>query len=99
MAAQDSKLAMLAELAADGSGDARRELLRQIANSFRPESAVLNQIDRADLDKIMSAITCELTIAIRTELSRYIAASPLPFHNTAKNLALDEIAVARQVLE
>jgi uncharacterized protein (DUF2336 family) len=99
MSSQQSKLAMLAELAADGSGEARRELLRQIADSFRPESAALKQIDRADLDKIMAAITSELTIAIRTELSRYIAASPLTFNNTARSLALDEIAVARPVLE
>ena len=99
MAVQHSKLAMLADVAANGSGDARRRVLREIANSFRPESRVLDEIDRADLDKILSAIICELTIGIRTELSRYIAASPIPFNNTARNLAFDEIAVARPVIE
>ncbi|HEY4265423.1 MAG TPA: DUF2336 domain-containing protein [Micropepsaceae bacterium] len=99
MSAPHSKLVMLADMAAEASGDARRELLRQIADSFRPENTALNRINRADLDKIMSAIICEFTIAIRTELSRYIAASPLPFNATARNLALDEISVARPVLE
>jgi uncharacterized protein (DUF2336 family) len=97
--APKSSIAKLADMAADASGDERRVLLRQIADSFRPENAALNGIGRADLDKIMSAIIGELTVSIRTELSRYIAASPLPFNATARHLALDEIAVARPVLE
>jgi uncharacterized protein (DUF2336 family) len=90
---------MLAEMADSASGDARRRVLRQIADSFRPENAALADIDCAGLDKILSAILSELTIAIRTELSRYIGASPMPFNSTARNLAMDEIAVARPVLE
>lgn len=78
MSTPQSRFAMLADMAAEGSTDARRELLRQIADSFRPESAALKQINRADLDKIMSAIICEFTIAIRTQLSRYVAESRIP---------------------
>ncbi|HXJ03304.1 MAG TPA: DUF2336 domain-containing protein [Micropepsaceae bacterium] len=99
MAAPHSKLAMLAEMASTGSADARRKVLRDIADSFRPENHVLKDVACADLDKILAAIACELTITIRTELSRYIAASPISFNNTARNLAFDEIVVARPVLE
>jgi uncharacterized protein (DUF2336 family) len=99
MAAQDPKLSMLAEGPAAASGDTRSATLRKIADSFRPENHALAAMDRADLDKILSAVTSELTSEVRSELSRYIAISPVAFNNMARTLAFDEIAVARPVLE
>ena len=99
MTAQLSKLAMLAEVAATQSGDLNRATLRQIADAFRPENHVLDEIDCEALDRILAAVASELAVGIRAELSHQIAESPIPFAATARKLAFDDIAVSRPVIE
>jgi uncharacterized protein (DUF2336 family) len=94
-----SKLVMLAEMAATQSGDVRRATLAAIADAFRPESHALDDMECAEFDRILSAVTSELAVGIRMELSGHIAAAPAAFRHTARTLAFDEIAVARPVIE
>jgi uncharacterized protein (DUF2336 family) len=99
MAAPQSKLHVLVELASEPSGEKRRELLRQVTDSFIADASLRTQDNCAELDRILSAITVDLELNVRAELARKIATGPLEFGHTARSLAFDDIEVARPVLE
>jgi uncharacterized protein (DUF2336 family) len=94
-----SKLSVLLELAREPSSERRRELLRQVTDAFTADENVRSQENWAEFDKILSAITADLESSVRAELARKIAVNPSSFGRTARNLAFDDISVARPVIE
>src|SRR5882724_7562779 len=95
-----SKLSVLLELAREPSSERRRELLRQVTDAFTADENARSQENWAEFDKILSAITADLESSVRAELARKIAVSPSSFgRRTARNLAFDDISVARPVIE
>src|SRR6516164_11416873 len=99
MAAPQSKLNVLLDLANEPSGDKRRDLLRQVTDSFIADASLRTQENCAEFDRILSAITVDLELNVRAELARRLAAGASEFGRTARILAFDEIEVARPVLE
>jgi uncharacterized protein (DUF2336 family) len=99
MAAPQSKLNVLVALANEPSGEKRRDLLRQITDSFIADPSLRSRENCAEFDRILSAITVDLELNVRAELARRLAAGASEFGRTARILAFDEIEVARPVLE
>ncbi|HYM17949.1 MAG TPA: DUF2336 domain-containing protein [Micropepsaceae bacterium] len=94
-----SKLDLLLALAREPSGEKRRELLREVTDAFTADESARTQENWAEFDKILASVAQDLETSVRTELARKIAANPSQFGRTARNLAFDEIAVARPVIE
>jgi uncharacterized protein (DUF2336 family) len=99
MPAPGSKFALLLKLAREPSSDGRRELLRQIASMLSGDSDLRTNENCAAFDEIAAAVTADLKSEARSEVSRLVAQSALPLGRTARQLAMDEIAVAGPVLE
>ena len=95
-----SNFAKLLELAKETSSEKRRELLRQITDVFLAEPGH-QRTDResALFDEIIGAVASDLETQVRVELARKVANSTAPLQRTARRLALDEIEVARPVIE
>lgn len=94
-----SNFALLKDFAQETSSEKRRELLRQATDAFLSEGRSISGDEMAALDDIVQSVAADLSSEVRAELSRKISAAPLPFHRTALRLALDDIEVARPVLE
>lgn len=94
-----SSFALLRDFANETSSDKRRDLLRQATDVFLAEGRPLSGDENAMLDKVVQAVSADLSAQVRAELSRKIATSPIPFNRTARMLALDDIEIARPVLE
>ena len=99
MTVHTSRFALLRDFARETSSDRRRELLRQATDMFMEHEGSLSAEDARLLDEIVDAVTPELSAQVRTELATKIANSGEGFFRTAKTLALDDIAIARPVLE
>src|SRR5215831_7760032 len=97
--AAPSKLNLLLELAREPSGEKRRELLREVTDAFTADESARTQENWAEFDKILASVAHDLETSVRAELARKIATNPSQFGRTARNLAFDEIAVARPVIE
>jgi len=94
-----SNFAMLLELAKETSSEKRREFLRQITDVFLEQPANRTDGEGAMFDDIVSMVASDLETQVRAELSRRIASTSAPVHRTARRLALDDIEVARPILE
>lgn len=99
MAAGANNFALLLDLAKEGSSEKRRELLRQITDVFLAQSADRSEKEAVLFDEIVGAVASDLETQVRLELSRKVADSSGPLRHTARRLAMDEIEVARPVLE
>lgn len=99
MAGNGNNFAMLMDLAREGSSEKRRELLRQITDVFLAQPTERSDKESLLFDEIVGAVAQDLEIQVRIELSRKVADSPGPLRRTARRLAMDEIEVARPVLE
>ncbi len=99
MASSANNFALLLDLAKEGSSEKRRELLRQITDVFLAQSADRSEKEAVLFDEIVGAVAADLETQVRIELSRKVADSPGPLRHTARRLAMDEIEVARPVLE
>jgi uncharacterized protein (DUF2336 family) len=99
MAANANKFALLLDLAKEGSSEKRRELLRQITDVFLAQPNNRSEKEAALFDEIVGAVASDLETQVRIELSRKIADTVAPLRHTARRLAMDEIEVARPVLE
>ncbi len=97
MGQETSKLARLANLSAEMSSEDRRALLREVTDVFLRDPDGGEQ--DALVDKVVSAAISDFSMKFRTELAQKIASSSAPFGETARRLAMDDIAVARPVLE
>jgi len=96
---QQPKLAHTEPVATETPGPKRREIVRFLADKLRPEATFESTTDGIEFDRLLSAVISELATGVRVELAQHVALSPVPFGDTARRLALDEIAVARPVLE
>lgn len=96
---QTSKFARLAELSADMPSEERRALLRDVTDMFLASPGEADAERSVAIDKVVSAMLADFSVQFRTELAQKIAASPAPLAQTARRLALDEIDIARPVLE
>jgi uncharacterized protein (DUF2336 family) len=99
-AAAPSNFALLLDLAKETSSEKRRELLRQITDVFLVEpSDSRTEKESALFDDIIGAVSSDMETQVRVELAKKVAASSAPLQKTARRLALDEIDVARPVIE
>ncbi|MBS0272888.1 MAG: DUF2336 domain-containing protein [Proteobacteria bacterium] len=94
-----SNFALLKDFAEEISSDKRRELLRQATDVFLAEGRAMSPADMAALDEVVQSVASDLSTEVRAELSRKISAAPIPFTRTARKLAMDDIEIARPVLE
>jgi uncharacterized protein (DUF2336 family) len=99
MAGATSNFAMLLELARETSSEKRRELLRQVTDVFLADGSVRTDSEAAVFDEIVGAVAADLETQVRVELARKVADSQAPLGRTARRLAMDEIEVARPVIE
>lgn len=93
------KRAAAEPVATGNPGPKRQDIVRFLADKLRPEATFESTTDGAEFDRLLSAVISELATGVRAELAQHVAMSPVPFGQTARRLALDEIAVARPVLE
>ena len=99
MAANANNFALLLDLAKEGSSEKRRELLRQITDVFLAQPEQRSESESILFDEIVGAVAADLETQVRIELSRKVADSNGPLRRTARRLAMDDIEVARPVLE
>ena len=99
MPANATNFALLLDLAKEGSSEKRRELLRQITDVFLAQPSDRSEKEAVLFDEIVAAVASDLETQVRIELSRKIADTVAPLRHTARRLAMDEIEVARPVLE
>lgn len=98
MAAGASRLQALMDGARDNAPDARRVLLRDLADLFltRPEGFSAAEIQH--FDAILSVLLREAAPALRREIAERLADARLAPKGVLKQLAEDDIAVADPVL-
>jgi uncharacterized protein (DUF2336 family) len=97
--ASQTKLALLLDLAKEGSGEKRRQLLVQITDMFLSDASVQTGANCAAFDDIMGTVVADLSAELRLDLAQHLAISPLPLGRTSRQLAMDEIEIARPVIE
>ncbi|HEX5007659.1 MAG TPA: DUF2336 domain-containing protein [Hyphomonadaceae bacterium] len=94
-----SNFVLLLDLAKETSSEKRRELLRQITDVFLADPPERSDKETLLFDEIVHAVAADLETQVRIELSKKVASSNVMVHRTARRLAMDEIEVARPVLE
>ena len=94
-----SRFAMLKDLGAQTSSEARRELLRKVTDSLSRPSHVATDAEMAELDHVLADVAAEFSVQARSEFARLVAASVTRFCTTAEIFAMDDIAVAAPVLK
>src|SRR5271165_3772263 len=99
MGQQTSKLERLANLSAEMSSDDRRALLREVTDIFVRDPSVQTGEHDVLIDKVISVAIADFSAKFRAELAQKVASSPSQFGETARRLAMDDILVARPVLE
>jgi uncharacterized protein (DUF2336 family) len=99
MPAPSSKFELLLHLAREPSSDQRRALLLQISDMLARDPGARTDANCAAFDDIAGAVVSDLKSEVRSEIARMFAASALPVARTLRQLAMDEIEVARPVLE
>jgi len=92
------RFAMLADLAKETTSEGRRELLRKVTEAFDP-AASLAEEDVAQFDKVLASVAADYSKQVRSQIARLIASSLAPFSRSAQRFAMDDIEVARPVLE
>ncbi|MES2291706.1 MAG: DUF2336 domain-containing protein [Pseudomonadota bacterium] len=93
-----TRFAMLADLAKETTSEGRRELLRRVTEALDP-AAPLAGDEIAAFDDVLSAIASDYSTQVRAQIARLIASSLSPFSRSAQRFAMDDIEVARPILE
>jgi uncharacterized protein (DUF2336 family) len=93
-----SRLTDLIALAEQPSSERRRELLRSITDLFFVHDGH-GANEMALYDDVMSRLAGDMEAAVRAELAERMAAAPAAPSTLLRNLASDQIEVARPVLE
>lgn len=93
------ELRELMALAQQPSSDSRRRLLRSITDVFVRDPGIYSQAQNTCLGEIMGRLAVDLERQVRSELAEKLAAEPEAPHNLIRELAHDEILVAKPVLE
>jgi uncharacterized protein (DUF2336 family) len=99
MASAKGNFALLLDLAKETSSEKRRDLLRQVTDVFLEDDTARTDTEAKLFDDIFDAVAADMETQVRAELARKIAISKAPLGRTARRLALDEIEVARPVIE
>jgi uncharacterized protein (DUF2336 family) len=99
MPGPSNNFALLLDLAKETSSEKRRELLRKITDVFLADPPDRSDRESQLFDEIVDAVASDLETQVRIELARKIADTKVPVARTAKRLAMDEIEVARPVIE
>lgn len=92
-----SSFALLKDFAREASSEKRRELLRRATDALLAGGYQLTRAEGEAFDEIVGAVAADLSVQVRAELARAIAAAP--FQRTARQLAFDAIEVAKPVIE
>jgi uncharacterized protein (DUF2336 family) len=98
MSTHTPRFAMLADLAKETSSEGRRELLRKVTEALDP-AAPLAGDEIGHFDDILATIASDYSTQVRAQIARLIASSLSPFSRSAQRFAMDDIEVARPVLE
>jgi uncharacterized protein (DUF2336 family) len=98
MTASAPRFAMLADLAKETTSEGRRELLRKVTEALDPRAG-LDANEAAEFDGLLSTIASDYSTQIRAQIAKLVAGSLSPFSHTAHRFALDDIEVARPILE
>jgi uncharacterized protein (DUF2336 family) len=93
-----SRFSLLADLAKETTSEGRRELLRKVTETLDP-STPLGGAEAAQFDEILATVASDYSRQVRTQIARLVASSLSPFSRSAQRFAMDEIEVARPVLE
>ena len=96
---QSSRFALLADLAKEASSEERRELLRKVTEALDPAEHAGSEGDIAEFDTLLAAAAADYSVQVRSQIARLVAGSVAQFSRAAKNLAMDDIEVARPILE
>lgn len=96
MTFQTPRFAMLADLAKETTSEGRRELLRKVTEAFDPAMA---GNDLAQFDDVLATVAADYSKQVRGQIARLIASSLAPFSRSAQRFAMDDIEVARPILE
>lgn len=99
MTASNSNFALLMELAKEPSSEKRRALLVQISGMLSEDPATGTSANCAAFDEIAVAIVADLKTEARAEIAQRFANTALPLGRTSRQLAMDDIKVARPILE
>lgn len=99
MTDSNSNFALLMELAKEPSSEKRRVLLVRIAGMLSEDPAAGTSANCAAFDDIAVAIVADLKSEAKAEIAQRFAKTALPLGRTSRQLAMDEINVARPVLE
>lgn len=94
---ENSRFVRLTEMARESSSEKRRELLREVTDVFGDGAEPAAKLAR--LDQVLSQVVQDFSREVRAELAAKIGPGKAPMGETAHRLALDEIEVARPVLE
>ncbi len=89
---------MLADLAKETTSEGRRELLRKVTEAFDPATPMAGD-EITQFDDILATVACDYSKQVRSQIARLVASSLSPFSRSAQRFAMDDIEVARPVLE
>jgi uncharacterized protein (DUF2336 family) len=99
MASAITEIMQLVELAKGGSGDKRRELLRQITDVFLADPKKHSETEMMLFDEIIVVVSAGLDKQVRMDLARKVLGAKAALRRTTRQLAMDEIEVAHPVIE
>lgn len=97
--AQQSRFARLLDVKNDMSSDSRRALLREVTDVFAEHEQENDASKVAKLDQVLSSVVGEFSREVRAELAAKLGPSRVPLGSTVEKLALDDIDIARPILE
>ena len=93
---QPSRFAMLSELAQETSSEGRRELLRKVTEAMDPGHSGAGELQQ--FDQLLATVAADYSVDVRAQISRLVAHGGA-LRQSAQHFALDDIEVARHVLE
>jgi uncharacterized protein (DUF2336 family) len=97
--APNSRFARLLDVKNDMSSDSRRALLREVTDVFAEHEEDSDAAKVAKLDEVLSTVVADFSREVRAELAAKIGPSKVLLGATAEKLAMDDIDVARPILE
>ncbi len=89
---------MLADFAKETTSEGRRELLRKVTEALNPATP-LAENEIAEFDDVLATIASDYSAQVRAQIARLIASNLSPFSRSAQRFAMDDIEVARPILE
>jgi uncharacterized protein (DUF2336 family) len=98
MSQSKNRLQSLIELAKEPSSEKRRQLLREITDVFVEAPMTFSRSDSNQIGEILGKVAMEVEMTVRQKLAERLATIPEAPHGLIRQLANDQIEVARPVL-